>query len=217
MARAGRYRVPGADRDVGQPEALEGAERGTRNEWPRVVGRDDALAGGDPRGGVAARRPGHPVVEVAGRERDIARRSGRAARRVDAGDLRQVAARWAPKGFSGVTVARSSSFSVSGRSAMSSSRSLTCVPVRGRTASARGGRRAGCGSSRRQRSYSTASSAARQVEADRVNSLLGQVRKQACRAGEDRDSLDGGRREAEVEHRGNRHRDVHRQRGEVVL
>ena len=43
--------------------------------------------------------------------------------------------------------------------------------------------------------------------------LLGEVGEQAGRAGEDRHRLDRRRREAEVEHhRGDRHRDVHRQR-----
>ena len=40
--------VPGADGDVRQPESLEGAESGTGDEGPCVVGRDDALAGCDP-------------------------------------------------------------------------------------------------------------------------------------------------------------------------
>jgi hypothetical protein len=38
------------------------------------------------------------------------------------------AQRWLPNGFSGVTVSRSSLFSVSGREAMSSSRSLGFEP-----------------------------------------------------------------------------------------
>ena len=45
--------------------------------WPRC----------DARGGVAARRARDPVVEVAGGQRDVARRAGRAARRVDPHDL----------------------------------------------------------------------------------------------------------------------------------
>ena len=54
---------------------------------PGVVGGDDPLAGGDAGRGVAARRARDPVVEVARGQRDVARRAGRAARRVDADDL----------------------------------------------------------------------------------------------------------------------------------
>ena len=78
-----------------RPMRSNGAERGAGDERPGVVGRDDPLAGRDPRGRVAARRAGHPVVEVAGGERDVARRAGRAARRVDADDLGRVARRGA--------------------------------------------------------------------------------------------------------------------------
>ena len=84
--------VAGADRDVAQADPVEGRERGARDERPGVVRRDDALSGLDAGSRVAARRPRHPVVEVARRERDVARRAGRAARRVDADDLVRVRA-----------------------------------------------------------------------------------------------------------------------------
>ena len=79
--------VAGPDRDVAEADAVERGQRGAGDERPGVVGRDDALAGRDARGRVAARRAGHPVVEVAGRQRDVAGRPGRAARGVDAHDL----------------------------------------------------------------------------------------------------------------------------------
>ena len=47
----------------------------------------------DARRRVAPRRTGHPVVEVAGRQRDVARRAGRPARRVDADDLARLRAK----------------------------------------------------------------------------------------------------------------------------
>src|SRR5919198_3377798 len=77
----------GPDRDVRDADALEGVERGAGDERPGVVGRRDPVAGGETRGGVAARRAGHPVLEVAGRERDVARRARRPARRVDPDEL----------------------------------------------------------------------------------------------------------------------------------
>ena len=40
-------RVAGADRNVAQADPVEGGQRSARHEWPRVVGADDALAGGD--------------------------------------------------------------------------------------------------------------------------------------------------------------------------
>ena len=58
---------------------------------------------GDAGRGVAPRRARHPVVEIARGQRDVARRAGRAARRVDPDDLvRRSAQRCAPIGFSGV-------------------------------------------------------------------------------------------------------------------
>ena len=66
--------VAGADRDVAEADPVEGGERRAGDERPGVVGRDDPLAGADPGGGVAARGARDPVVEVAGRERDVARR-----------------------------------------------------------------------------------------------------------------------------------------------
>ena len=59
--------VAGADRDVGEAEAVERRERGAGHERPGVVGADDPLAGLDAGRGVAARRAGDPVVEVAAR------------------------------------------------------------------------------------------------------------------------------------------------------
>ena len=79
--------VAGADRDVGEAEPVEGGERGAGHERAGVVGADDALAGLDAGGGVAARRAGHPVLEVLRGERDVARRAGGAAGGVDAHDL----------------------------------------------------------------------------------------------------------------------------------
>ena len=79
--------VPGPDRDVSETDPVERAECRAGHERPGVVGRDDALAGANAGCGVAPRRAGDPVVEVAGRERDVARRPGRPARRVDADDL----------------------------------------------------------------------------------------------------------------------------------
>jgi len=79
--------VAAADRNVTQADAVEGRERGAGHERPGVVGRDDALPGADAGGGVAAGRAGHPVLEIARRQRDVAGRAGRSARRVDPGDL----------------------------------------------------------------------------------------------------------------------------------
>ena len=70
-----------------RPMRSNGVERRAGHERAGVVGRDDPLACRDARGGVAARRARDPVGEVAGGQRDVARRAGRAARRVDADDL----------------------------------------------------------------------------------------------------------------------------------
>jgi hypothetical protein len=80
-------RAAAPHRDVAGADAVERRQGGARGERPGVVGRDDALAGGEAGRRVAARGAGHPVVEVGGRERDGARRAGRAARGVDADDL----------------------------------------------------------------------------------------------------------------------------------
>ena len=115
--------------------------------------------GGDARGRVAARRAGHPVVEVARGERDVARRAGRAARRVDPDDLGPASRRDARRsGSRACTVALSSCFSVSGSSrdlreparAAAATRARPRPASRGRRPSARRGRRAGCGSTRRR-------------------------------------------------------------------
>ena len=79
--------VAGSDRDVREADAVEGGERGTRRERAGVVGADDPLAGRDAGGRVAACRAGHPVVEVARGQRDVAGCTGRSARRVDPDDL----------------------------------------------------------------------------------------------------------------------------------
>jgi hypothetical protein len=90
--------VARANRNVRQPEPVEGGERRAGDERPGVVGRDDPLARRDARRGVAARRAGDPVVEIAGGERDVARRPRRPAGRVDPDDLgeldAQVRAEW---------------------------------------------------------------------------------------------------------------------------
>src|SRR3954470_2802724 len=79
--------VAGADRDVAEADALERGQRRARGERPGVVGRDDPLAGLDAGRGVAARRARDPVLDVGRRQRDVARRAGRPARRVDPRDL----------------------------------------------------------------------------------------------------------------------------------
>ena len=89
--------VARADGDVAETDPVEGGERGAGDERPGVVGRDDPLAGADPGGGVAARRAGDPVVEVTGRERDVARLAGRAARRVDPDELVRLRAEMRPE------------------------------------------------------------------------------------------------------------------------
>ena len=70
-----------------RPIRSNAAERGARYERAGVVGRDDPLPGGDAGRRVASCRAGHPVVEIAGGERDVARRARRPARRVDPDDL----------------------------------------------------------------------------------------------------------------------------------
>src|SRR5439155_23380678 len=79
--------VARADGDVAEPDPLERGEGRARGEWAGVVRGDDALAGDDAGRGVAARRAGHPGVGVLGCQRDVARRAGRAAGRVDPDDL----------------------------------------------------------------------------------------------------------------------------------
>ena len=75
--------VAGSDRDVHEPDALEGGERCAGDERARVVRGDDPLAGLDARCRVAARRAGHPVLDV-GRQSagySSARRSFRSSSR----------------------------------------------------------------------------------------------------------------------------------------
>ena len=104
--------VAGADRDVAEADALERGERGAGDERAGVVGRHDALAGRDAGRRVAAGGAGDPVLDVGGGQRDVARRPGRAARRVDAHDLRRASRRGARRsGSPACTWRRSSSFS----------------------------------------------------------------------------------------------------------
>ena len=70
-----------------RPMRSNAASAAPGDERAGVVRRDDPLAGDDARGGVAARRAGDPVLEIAGRQRDVAGRARRAARRVDPDDL----------------------------------------------------------------------------------------------------------------------------------
>jgi len=72
---------------VPEAHALEGVEDRSRRERARAVGADDALAGRNPGCRVAAGRRRQPVLEVAGRQRDVARRAGGAAGRIDPDDL----------------------------------------------------------------------------------------------------------------------------------
>ena len=79
--------VSGADRDVAEPEPVECAKRRAGDERAGVIGRDDALAALEARGRIGARRGPHPDFEIGGGQRNIARRSGRAAGRIDPDDL----------------------------------------------------------------------------------------------------------------------------------
>ena len=79
--------VAGADRDVGEADAIERGQRCTGHERPGVVGRHDSLAGGDAGRGVAPGRPGHPVVKIGNGQRDVAGSAGGTAGGVDAYDL----------------------------------------------------------------------------------------------------------------------------------
>ena len=114
--------VPGAERDVAEADPVEGLDRRARDERARVVGGDRALARGDARGRVAARRARHPVVEIARRQRDVARRPGGAARRVDPDDLgRRRAEVRADRIVGSAGRLRARLFSVRGSRAMSAS------------------------------------------------------------------------------------------------
>ena len=114
--------VAGAEGQVTEADAVERRERRAGREGSGVVRRDDPLAGLHARGRVAARRRRDPVLEVARGQRDVARRAGRAAGGVDAHDLVLAARRGASRtASSGVVVARSSCFSVSGRRGRSAS------------------------------------------------------------------------------------------------
>ena len=151
-------RVAGADRDVRDADALEGVQRRARHERAGVVGGDDALPRGHAGGRVAAGRPGHPVVEVAGGQRDVAGRAGGAAGRVDPRDLgrrrAQVRAdrivrrgRGLDLGLLGQRQLRDLRQPARVGWGLDTRRGRAC---RGRTRSARTDRRAGCGTSRRR-------------------------------------------------------------------
>ena len=84
--------VAGPEGDVAETDPVERGECGARCERAGVVGRHDPLPGGDAGRRVASCRAGHPVVEIARGERDVARRPRRPARRVDAGELVAVCA-----------------------------------------------------------------------------------------------------------------------------
>ena len=219
-------RVPGADRDVAEADAIEGRERRARDQRPGVVGRDDALAGDDARRPVAARRAGHPVVEVAGRERDVARRARRAARRVDPHDLGSCRAEMRADRI--LRRARRPELALLGErqlrdlrepaGRLGASRTRPPPASRGRTPSARRGRRAVRDSSRRRaraarprgasrpRASSISASGRlvldrllrlpRHQEAERLLLLLGEVGEQAGGAREERHGLHGRRRES---------------------
>ena len=186
--------------------------------------------GGDARGRVAARRARDPVVEVARGQRDVARRAGRAAGRVDADDLGTASAqRCAPIGLlrrAGRRAARASRSAAARAMSASPPASRPRRPAprasRGRRPSARGGRRAARGRRVVERELlgprarldlglehqpvrlartSIASSAAPAIRKPTgLLALLGEVGEQAGGAGEQRDRLHRGRREAEVEH-----------------
>jgi hypothetical protein len=72
---------------VREADPVERVERRAGDERPRVVGGDDPLTGDDAGGRIASGRARDPVVEVARRQRDVARIARRAARRVDPDDL----------------------------------------------------------------------------------------------------------------------------------
>ena len=76
-----------AGRDMTDADPRKCVECGSGDERARVVRGEDAVAARETGRRVAARGAGHPVVEVAFGERDVARRAGRAARRVDADEL----------------------------------------------------------------------------------------------------------------------------------
>ncbi len=79
--------VARADWNLAEADAVERAEGRPGHERPGVVAAHEALARGDARGGVAARRAGDPVREVVVGQGDVARRAGGPAGRVDADDL----------------------------------------------------------------------------------------------------------------------------------
>ena len=87
IAREEPLGVARADRDVRRARSARSRRApprrrtGRRCRWRRSAARLDAGRG------VAARRARDPVLEVAGGQRDVARRAGRAAGRVDADDL----------------------------------------------------------------------------------------------------------------------------------
>jgi hypothetical protein len=78
------FGVAGADRDMRDAERIEGVERGAGDERARVVGGEQELAGAQAAARIAAPRDRAPILEIVARERYVARRAARAARRIDA-------------------------------------------------------------------------------------------------------------------------------------
>ena len=225
--------VPDPDRDVAEADPLERGERRARDERAGRVRRDDPLARLDPGGRVAARGARHPVVEVARGQRDVAGRARRPARRVDADDLAGLGAEVRADRVLG-SAARAELGLVGQRQLRRSSsrppfRAGELLAVERRALEQVGELRAvalavegellvpGAGLDLGLEDHALVLDRVlgrgREQEADRLLLLLGEVREEARRPGEDRDGLRRRRREAEVEqHRGDRHRDVHRQR-----
>ena len=79
--------IPGADGNMAKAQTLESFQRRAGDERARIVARDQPFAARHPRGRVAARRGPHPRVEVARRQRNVARRPRRAAGGIDPHDL----------------------------------------------------------------------------------------------------------------------------------
>src|SRR5690606_34604211 len=88
--RHGRHQpfsVAGANRDMAESKALEGIKCRAGDEWPGIVGGDHPITRLYARGRVAARRRAHPVLQITGGQGNVAWRSRRSARRIDADEL----------------------------------------------------------------------------------------------------------------------------------
>src|SRR5665213_371438 len=81
------FGVAGADGNVTQADPVHRTQSSASHKWPGVVGGNDALPRLDARGGIAARRACHPIVEIALSERDVARCASGATGGIDADDL----------------------------------------------------------------------------------------------------------------------------------